>query len=575
MICSACGYENQGQMRYCVMCGMPLPHRPMTTPGAQSTLNFTRIPVESDSTHDQGRSVTGSSTTGVLEPSSGNGSTGRTNAVTLPGAIAPVESAPMVDEAPPPELVPDVSLDEYIQKFHYEPPTDPGEVTMLGDAPPTIEANAPSLPVDTPGARTDASPVDIQLGGGAQPPGPVLVTRTQADREAEAPDISSDSVASRLGLEPETAAEERVQRPRFLDVNEPAKEIQPVTSSGMSTIVGPSFLGLSDPPETEVEPSWAQDEGESHSSHWRGWVAAAVLVVFAVLGVMEWRSQASSTDHGILQTISVKLLSWRHPSSPPARNDQSSATSAGTDANAKPDTPASEQPEQPKSSDAQSSATTSPAASATRTSIAAQSSATTPRPSNSTAKQDTAVSPKTAAPTADSTARNLSANESQPPKPSAAVTNGDTAGTARKPAGDQAAAVKPSALGADEMAKAKNASDAAAAAAWLWKATAKGNPDAPVQLADLYIKGNGVPRSCEQAMVLLKTAAAKENAGARNRLGSMYATGNCVQRNRVEAYRWMSSALVANPNSQWAQQNRDQIWQQMTPEEQAAAQKYR
>jgi TPR repeat protein len=76
-------------------------------------------------------------------------------------------------------------------------------------------------------------------------------------------------------------------------------------------------------------------------------------------------------------------------------------------------------------------------------------------------------------------------------------------------------------------------------------------------------------------MVLLKTAAAKENAGARNRLGSMYATGNCVQRNRVEAYRWMSSALVANPNSQWAQQNRDQIWQQMTPEEQAAAQKYR
>ena len=69
------------------------------------------------------------------------------------------------------------------------------------------------------------------------------------------------------------------------------------------------------------------------------------------------------------------------------------------------------------------------------------------------------------------------------------------------------------------MAKAKNASDAAATAAWLWKATAKGNPDAPVQLADMYIKGEGVPRSCEQAMVLLKTAAAKENATARNRLG--------------------------------------------------------
>ena len=55
------------------------------------------------------------------------------------------------------------------------------------------------------------------------------------------------------------------------------------------------------------------------------------------------------------------------------------------------------------------------------------------------------------------------------------------------------------------MAKANNASDAAAAAAWLWKATAKGNPDAPVRLADMYVKGDGVPRSCEQALVLLNS----------------------------------------------------------------------
>ena len=62
------------------------------------------------------------------------------------------------------------------------------------------------------------------------------------------------------------------------------------------------------------------------------------------------------------------------------------------------------------------------------------------------------------------------------------------------------------------MTKARNASDSAAAAAWLWKATAKGNPDAPVQLANMYIQGDGVPRSCEQAMVLLKTAADKEKS---------------------------------------------------------------
>jgi hypothetical protein len=55
----------------------------------------------------------------------------------------------------------------------------------------------------------------------------------------------------------------------------------------------------------------------------------------------------------------------------------------------------------------------------------------------------------------------------------------------------------------------------------------------------------------------------------------MYSTGTCVQRNRVEAYRWLSSALAANPKSEWAQQNRDLLWQQMNPEERAMAQRYR
>jgi hypothetical protein len=124
--------------------------------------------------------------------------------------------------------------------------------------------------------------------------------------------------------------------------------------------------------------------------------------------------------------------------------------------------------------------------------------------------------------------------------------------------------------GADEVARANNASDSAAAAAWLWKATAKGNPDAPVRLADRYIKGDGVPRSCEQALVLLKTAATKENAMARNRLAALYTNGTCVQRNPVEAYRWLSSALEADPNSHWAQENRELIWKQMTVDERAA-----
>ena len=48
MVCSSCGFENLGTMRFCGMCGTPLPYAPLTTPGAQSTLSFTRVPVESE-----------------------------------------------------------------------------------------------------------------------------------------------------------------------------------------------------------------------------------------------------------------------------------------------------------------------------------------------------------------------------------------------------------------------------------------------------------------------------------------------------------------------------------------------
>lgn len=563
MVCSACGFENQGEMRYCGMCGTPLPHRPLTTPGAQSTLNFTRVPLESGSTWaDQSRGASASSRTGVLEPSSGNG-TSMAGAGNVPSAVLPVESAPLVDEASPTELVPDVSLDEYIQKFRYEPPTDSGEVTMRMDAAPMVEAEPPGTSVEQAPTAGEAIPLTDEAS--AEPAHPAEI-KIDSD-EVAAETVAADSVASRLGLEPETAAEERIDRPRFLDVNapevnEPLKEIRPAasagTTSGTSTIVGPSFLGLSDPPLSEVETSAEAYEGEEEqsSSHWRGWLALAVVVIFAVLGVMEWRSQGGSADHGILQVMSMKLRNWRHGSTPPADvASSSSATPAptATDANAKPE-PAS-QPVKPNA--AQSSAA----------------SASIPQTKAASKQSDLNTKPGSAPP-------GLSTQNLAPPKQNAAsspkpTVTSDKIPPAPRPTGDQAAAPKPQSLGAEEMAKAKNASDSAAAAAWLWKATAKGNPDAPVQLADMYIRGNGVPRSCEQAMVLLKTAAAKENATARNRLGSMYESGNCVQRNRVEAYRWMSAALQANPYSEWAQQSREQLWQQMTPEEQAAAQKYR
>jgi TPR repeat protein len=51
--------------------------------------------------------------------------------------------------------------------------------------------------------------------------------------------------------------------------------------------------------------------------------------------------------------------------------------------------------------------------------------------------------------------------------------------------------------------------NSAQAAQWLWKAVAKQNPTALVLLSDLYLRGDGVPKSCDQARILLVAAAKK------------------------------------------------------------------
>jgi hypothetical protein len=65
----------------------------------------------------------------------------------------------------------------------------------------------------------------------------------------------------------------------------------------------------------------------------------------------------------------------------------------------------------------------------------------------------------------------------------------------------------------------------AIAATWLWKSVAKQNVDAVLLLSDLYVRGDGVPQSCDQARVLLRAAAQKGSAQARNKLSSLQRSG--------------------------------------------------
>ena len=67
--------------------------------------------------------------------------------------------------------------------------------------------------------------------------------------------------------------------------------------------------------------------------------------------------------------------------------------------------------------------------------------------------------------------------------------------------------------------------DTAEAAKWLWKSIAKHNGQATLLLADLYLKGNGVPKNCDQARILLDSAARKGVSGAGERLRNLPAFG--------------------------------------------------
>ena len=70
-----------------------------------------------------------------------------------------------------------------------------------------------------------------------------------------------------------------------------------------------------------------------------------------------------------------------------------------------------------------------------------------------------------------------------------------------------------------------HARDTSEAAKWLWQAVSKQNAPATLMLADLYLRGDGVAKNCDQGRVLLDAAARKGVVGAGERLRNLAAFG--------------------------------------------------
>lgn len=87
--------------------------------------------------------------------------------------------------------------------------------------------------------------------------------------------------------------------------------------------------------------------------------------------------------------------------------------------------------------------------------------------------------------------------------------------------------------GAEELAVAQrylnagpgSSRDSREGASWLWKAVGKQNLTATLLLSDLYLRGDGVTKSCDQARLLLDAAARKGATGAAERLRNLPAFG--------------------------------------------------
>jgi hypothetical protein len=457
-------------------------------------------------------------------------------------SVAEASGAAVVTPFEPPDAKSpdeDRELQEFVASFRYTPPNESvDELTMRSEVP-VLDAEAPVTP-SHPSFDDDVPPPPE---AGPHPTG-----------EEYYPPV-----------DPATG------RSRFLDI--PPAQHQ-ADSPHVPMGVGSSFFGVSNSSSGATAPP-LDDAAQPSRSRWLLWSSLVLLVaIFGGLGFLEGRAQIYHSNQGpialvrqqyekLRQRISMSRVTKppatladsrpaetqapTEPLSKPAASDQATTTAS----NAEPDNSAPANP--PAAPAAQPAAP--PDQQRPKPTPATQQLA--PPAGNTAAAKPPAATPATVQPK---------------PTPDAAVAKPETAKPIEAPASTPMSKHQP---GQQEFDNAMQASDDTAAAAWLWKSTSRGNPDAPVRLADMYIKGKGVPRSCEQALVLLRSAATKQNAPARNRLAVLYANGTCVARDRVKAYQLMSSALVADPSNDWAQQNRKELWNQLTPEERAQAEKYR
>ncbi|ABF42904.1 Sel1 [Candidatus Koribacter versatilis Ellin345] len=417
--------------------------------------------------------------------------------------------------------------------------------------------------------------------------------RTVAEHEAHMPPPRTETPGSILNLSApvESVASERLEEPPV--EQEPVRnsflQFDPPSESTGGSVSGPSFLGLDEPPSQD----YLLEESGSHTG--RNLVLVAIVAIVAAMGYLEWRASSRGESTNPVDVLHLKLpkkkgqgpaeVATSTTTSPGGSSTTESANNSGKpDLIAEPNQPAAQS--SAAAGNSQTSATPAPNANpGTAEANPPSTAAATTNAAGTSSPQPAAAATKSTPPPVEKQTTEVAKNTPPPAKKPEPLPQSDAA-TAKPTASKPAAAIAskpptPAAqtqetdptlnAGGAELQKGKAAGATDDGRMWLWKAVAKGNGEAPVLLADMYLQGRGVPKDCEQAMLLLNAAAKKANPRARSRLGSLYATGECVSQDRVQAYKWMTSALAANPGSDWIEKNRQQLLSQMTASERKRA----
>ena len=220
------------------------------------------------------------------------------------------------------------------------------------------------------------------------------------------------------------------------------------------------------------------------SPPYRIYLGVALALILAALGYMAWRSaQASQTSQGPLPAPPAAAKEVEPPT-PAPREPADQPQAAHT----------TQQPDQAPSSPADSKKQAGAAASSARIKPAEQ----TARPA-----------PASGNPASENPASENSEAQTQSASASGPVDGSEELSIAQRYLNGMSGQRR----------------DTAEAAKWLWKSIAKHNSGAAVLLADLYLKGDGVSKNCDQARVLLDSAARKGIAGAGERLRNLQAFG--------------------------------------------------